>query len=252
MPGNYRGYIPIGFFTPNASGNAPDQYEGYKLHVEVAADDVIREAYPLYGPNVWPETLPGMKVAVLTYWRQVDRFADNLLRVLALAIGVDEEFFLPHFQTPLTGMTLLHYPAMTPDESGFGIHPHKDSSAFTILYPDPVGGLMVRSREGQWIQAAAPEGAFVINIGDVMEHWTGGHFVSTPHKVVNRTGKERYSFPYFAAPRYDTVVEPVVKCIEGYERPPIAMGPWHQEVIRSNWPNAKPISGAFDPGTIDR
>lgn len=250
-PGNYRGYIPIGFFTPNSSGYAPDQYEGYKLHAEVAPDDPIREAYPFYGPNVWPETLPGMKVAVRAYWRQVDRFADNLLRALAFAIELDEEFFLPHFRTPRTSMTLLHYPTMATDEDGFGIHPHKDSSAFTILYPDPIGGLMVRSREGQWIEAAAPEGAFVINIGDVMEHWTGGHFVSTPHKVVNRTGKERYSFPYFATPRYDTVVEPVVECIEGYERPPVVMGTWHQEIIRSNWPDAKPISGAFDPGKID-
>lgn len=248
---DYRGYVPLGFFTPNSSENAPDRYEGYKLHVEVADDDPIRLAYPLYGPNIWPASLPNMKPVVLRYWHQVDRLAGNLLRTLALAIEKDESFFLPHFRTPLTNMTMLRYPAMAPDEDGFGIHPHKDSSAFTILSPDPAGGLMVRTREGQWIEASPSEGTLVINIGDVMEHWTGGHFVSTPHKVLNRTGRERYSFPYFATPRYDTVVKPVVDPIEGYDRPPVTMGTWHLDVIRSNWPDAKAISPVFDPGSIE-
>ena len=249
-PGNYRGYIPFGFFTPNASGSAGDLYEGFKLHLEVAPDDLIREACPLYGPNVWPDSLPSMKAVVLAYWQQVDRLAGRLLKALALAIEIEEHFFEPHFHMPLTGVTLLHYPPLTPDENGFGIHPHKDTSAFTILYPDPAGGLMVRGRNGRWIEAAAPKGSFLINIGDVMEHWTGGTFVSTPHKVVNRSGKERYAFPYFAAPRYDTVVRPIVECTGGYGRPPRMMGAWYQEIVRSNWPDAKPVSRMFDPGAI--
>ncbi len=249
-PETYRGYIPMSFFTPNAAGRTPDRYEGFKLHVETAADDPICAAYPLYGPNVWPPTIKGMRPVVLAYWHQVDRLADILLRAMALALGLDEPFFLPFFRQPLTNMTLLHYPATAPDKEGSGIHPHKDSSAFTIIYPDPVGGLMVRDRDRQWHEAVADDGTFVINIGDVMEHWSGGRFVSTPHEVVNRSGKERYAFPYFATPRFDTVVEPVVDCVGGYCRPPIAMGSWQKDIVRSNWPDAEPIAASIDPGNI--
>ncbi|MGB2361621.1 MAG: 2-oxoglutarate and iron-dependent oxygenase domain-containing protein, partial [Luminiphilus sp.] len=47
-PDNYRGYIPLGFFSPNTEGVTPDQYEGYKLHAEVAQDDPLCTACDLY------------------------------------------------------------------------------------------------------------------------------------------------------------------------------------------------------------
>ncbi|GAB5469286.1 MAG: 2-oxoglutarate and iron-dependent oxygenase domain-containing protein [Rhodospirillales bacterium] len=246
-PENYRGYIPFGFFTPNAAPGAPDRYEGYKLHLEVDPDDPICKACSLYGPNLWPESLPGLKPVVLAYWRALDGLTDRLLRGFALALRLQPGVFRPAFEAPLTGMTLLHYPTAT--GAGFGIHPHKDSSALTILYPDALGGLLTRSRRGQWIEVSAPEGAFVVNIGDVMEHWSGGHYLSTPHKVV--TLSERFSFPYFATPRYDRLVEPLVPPVAGYTRPPRLMETWQREIFRSNWPGTASLSGAFAPGVDD-
>lgn len=244
---NYRGYIPMGLFSPNAMQGEADRYEGYKLHSEIAPDDEMRRVYPHYGPNIWLPTVTDMKRRVLRYWRAVDRFSENLLRAFAMALDVDETFFLPHFQYPLSNMTLLRYPATEPDEDHCGIHAHKDSSAFTVLFPDPVGGLMIIDRRGEWSEAVAPDGACIVNIGDVLEHWTGGHFVSTPHKVVNRTGRERHSFPYFAAPRFDVTISPMIRPLEGYERPAVDMGTWHDEIVRSNWPDAHPVAAEFDP-----
>ncbi|WP_422026375.1 isopenicillin N synthase family dioxygenase [Roseovarius sp.] len=249
-PGDYRGYIPLGFFTPASGDAAPDQYEGFKLHLDVAADDPLREDCDLYGPNLWPEGLEGAKAAVAEYWAALDRVADRLLRVFGLALGREEGFFLPFFRQPLTGMTLLHYPAMDGASGGFGIHPHKDSSAFTILYPDPVGGLLVQTRGGDWIEAEAPEGAFIVNIGDVLEHWSGGVFKSTPHKVINRSGRERYSFPYFATPRFDAVIEPAGARSEGYDRQAIRMERWHRAIIAGNWPDSAPIDADIDPRIV--
>ncbi len=247
-PDNYRGYIPFGFFTANAGGDKPDRYEGYKLHNEIAADDSICDLCSLYGPNKWVEGLPGMKPRVLSFWKETDAFAEKLLRAFALALELEETAFLGDFAKPLTNMTLLHYPPTAPDDAGFGIHPHKDSGAFTILCPDPVGGLFVKVRAGDWIEVAAPSDAVVVNIGDIMEHWSGGRFVSTPHKVVNRSGAERYSFPYFAVPGHDTIVRPLVEPVEGFARDPLAVGPWQAEVWRSNWPDAEAIAAAIDPG----
>ena len=96
-----------------------------------------------------------------------------------------------------------------------GFRPHKDTDALTVLAEDPVGGLMVKCRDSdEWIDAAAPGNALTVNIGDLMELWSGGYFVSTPHKVVNASGAERYSFPYFAVPRFDTVIVPLITAKE--------------------------------------
>ena len=248
---NYRGYIPMGFFSPNAGAGEADRYEGYKLHFETAPTDPIRDLCDLYGPNKWPVAPTGMMDAVLTYWQSCDRVADALLGMLAEIMGVDPAEFLGLFEKPLTNMTLLHYPPQGPDETGFGIHPHKDTDALTILAPDRVGGLMVKKRDGgEWIEARAPGDALVVNIGDLLELWSGGYFVSTPHKVVNRSGAERFSFPYFAVPRYDTVVEPLVKPKPGFTRTSVHVGDVSKEVWRTNWRDSAPAAAGYDLGTL--
>lgn len=247
-PGNYRGYIPLGFFTENRGGQAADEYEGYKLHFETDAADPIRQRCDLYGPNHWPANAAELKSVVTDYWQHCDRVASCLLRAMSESLGVDGRSFLTNFEPPLTNMSLLHYPPGSP--GSFGIHPHKDTDALTILAPDAVGGLMVRKRDDSgWLDATAPDGALVVNIGDMMEIWSGGYFVSTPHKVVNRSGKERYSFPYFAVPRYDVVVKPLCNSVPGFGRVEMHAGDASRKIWLSNWPDATPIDAELDPAT---
>jgi len=248
---NYRGYIPLGFFTPNSGAGTADRYEGYKLHKEIDADDPIRSDCPLYGPNRWPAEVPDFRPAILDYWSAMDGVSDTLLRGFALGLGLEESFFLPFFDTPLTNMTLLHYPSQPASDSAIGIHPHKDFDAFTIIVPDSVGGLEVRTRHGDWLEAECPEGALLVNIGDMMELWSGGRLVSTPHKVVNTTGEERYSFPYFAVPRHDVTITPVVEPLGGFARLPLNVGFASAEIWSSNWPDAVPADASIDLGSYD-
>jgi len=249
---NYRGYIPEGFFTANSGDGSADSYEGYKLHFEVSADDPIRDACDLYGPNKWPANPPRFGQHLLSYWQECDRVANSLLGAMAEVLGIAKSDFLSAFESPLTNMTLLHYPPQSPDETGFGIHPHKDTDALTILAPDPVGGLLVRCRDSdEWIAAAAPREALTVNLGDLMELWSGGYFVSTPHKVVNSSGVERYSFPYFAVPRFDTVVEPLRTPQPGFDRSSVHVGDVSKEVWRTNWPDVVSDKPHFDLGTLE-
>lgn len=167
-------------------------------------------------------------------------------------LGIAPGEFLQQFEKPLTNMTLLHYPPQAPDADGFGIHPHKDTDALTILAPDPVGGLMVRCRDDRkWISADPPQDALIVNIGDLLELWSGGYFVSTPHKVVNTSGAERYSFPYFAVPRFDTVVRPIRKPQPEFSRSSVNVGDASKEVWRTNWPDGGPIDANIDPATLE-
>ena len=247
---NYRGYIPLGFFTPNAAGVAPDRYEGYKLHRETSESDPICSECLLYGPNKWPDKPDDLQYSVLDYWRHCDRVAGTLIGALADAMGVDPADFLRAFDKPLSNMTLLHYPSSVAGDTEYGIHPHKDTDALTILAPDPVGGLQVRPLgQDRWLPADAPNDALVVNIGDLMEVWSGGYFMSTPHRVINATGKERYSFPYFAVPRYDVLVTPLRTAQPGFVHREIHVGDVSRDIWHSNWPDAAPIDERYDPAT---
>ena len=93
-PDNYRGYIPLGFFSPNIEGKKPDQYEGYKLHCEVAENDPIRSQCNLYGINRWPKEPLSLRTTILEYWEACDRVSRRLLVILATIMGVDPNWFI--------------------------------------------------------------------------------------------------------------------------------------------------------------
>ncbi|WP_170331651.1 isopenicillin N synthase family dioxygenase [Ruegeria arenilitoris] len=247
---NYRGFIPMGFFTPNDGSGKADKYEGYKLHCETAADSPIRKDCALYGPNIWPREVPKAGEVILGYWAQLDRVADMLIGALESGLGLPERQLRDAFLQPMTNMTLLHYPPQSPDEGGYGIHPHKDTDALTIIAPDPVGGLEVQTRDGGWITPDCPPGGFIVNIGDMLELWSGGRLKSTPHRVVNRSGRERYSFPYFAVPRHDVVVAPLLDPLPGFDRPSVHCGHWSAEIWRTNWPDEEAHDATPELGTL--
>lgn len=256
-PTNYRGFIPLGFFTPNraeVNGAEPDRYEGFKLHWECAIENPVTTDCVLYGPNRWLATVPSMEATITTYWHGCERFAARLLDIVADELILDREQFHAWHTEPLTNMTLLHYPESTAvDQNAVaGIHAHKDTNVFTLLHPDPVGGLEVRTSDQGWVSVDTPSDALLVNTGEMVELWSGGRFAATPHRVVNATGQRRYSFPWFQVPRHDVVVEPLVDCIDGFSRAPMPVGELSAEVWRTNWPDERPSTGEFDLGALDR
>lgn len=255
-PRNYRGFIPLGFFTPNRADATSDEtqadgYEGFKLHWECPVGHPVLGKCDLYGQNKWLPTVPDMRSVVLGYWAACDQVSNKLLRSFCLALGLSADEFLPQFETPITNMTLLHYPPHDAGQHATSFHPHKDTNAITILYPDPVGGLRLQRRDGTWIDADCPPDALLINTGDMMELWSGGRFLSTPHQVVNTTGKERYSFPHFVVPTHSSTVQPLVDPVAGFDRfDPVEVGHWSAEVWRTNWPEEQPSDDHLHLGTI--
>ena len=114
-----------------------------------------------------------------------------------------------------------HYPPQheSADEGQYGAAEHTDYGTITILWQDDVGGLQVKNRSRDWIDAPTIADAFVINIGDMLARWSNDLFVSTPHRVVNASGRERFSIPVFYDPDYDTVVECLANCASS-DNPP--------------------------------
>ncbi len=104
---------------------------------------------------------------------------------------------------------------------------------------DDVGGLEVRTRAGRWIAAAPIPGSLVVNIADMMQRWTNGRFVSTPHRVRNRTGRDRISVPFFANPDYAAVITPLAGVEGETAYAPLACGPYVEAAYRAAWPHAE-------------
>ena len=237
VKGNYRGYVPLGYFTPNSGKGKGDQYEAWKLHHETDANDPIRSACHLYGPNVWPRIDADVRGRVMNYWAAMTKLCDHLIVALCNSLGIDPQRILSAMDQPLTNMTLLNYPPTDPQPDTWGIHPHKDFNVLTVLAHDPIGGLEVRTRDEQWIDAKCPPDALVLNVGDMLELWSGGRLISTPHRVTNTSGRARQSFPFFYKPRHDVMVEPLLEPLAGFDRLPLNVGASAADIWYSNWPD---------------
>ena len=235
--GNYRGFVPLGFFTPNSGKGNADQYEAWKLHNETDPDDQICRDCNLYGPNKWPDIADDIKTPVMNYWRELTRVSEYLIIALCKIMGIDEKYIFDCLKNPLTNMTLLNYPPTPPIGDTWGQHPHKDFNMLTLLAHDPIGGLEVRTLDDEWITAECPPDGMVLNVGDMLELWSGGRLVSTPHRVINRTGKHRQSFPFFSKPRWDVIVKPLLEPLPGFNREPLHVGTSAANIWHSNWPD---------------
>ncbi|MEJ0068532.1 MAG: 2-oxoglutarate and iron-dependent oxygenase domain-containing protein [Pseudomonadota bacterium] len=210
----HRGYVPFAQTTLGRAYKA-DLKESFNVAFPFAADDPeVTAGKPLIGVNQWLADEPTWRGVIEDYYAAVFELGQRLLEGIALALGAERDFFRARYRRPLVRARLLHYPPQpsATDDAQFGAAPHTDWGCITVLWQDEVGGLQVRNRSGQWIDAPPIEDSFVINIGDMLERWSNDLFVSTPHRVVNRSGRERYSIPVFYDPDFDTVVECLPNC----------------------------------------
>ncbi len=221
----HRGYFPVFEEATDPGMGRGDLKEGFDLARDLPPDDpAVRAGKPLHGPNVWPENLPGFRPAIEAYFAEMRRLAEDLMAGFALGLGLEEDFFADKIDQPLAQLRLLHYPpqAATPEAETIGCGTHSDYGCLTILNQDDKGGLIVRARSGGWIEVPPLPGAFVVNIGDQMARWTNGRFAATPHRVINRSGQERYSMPFFFDPNFDTLVECLPGCLLPGQNPRFA------------------------------
>jgi isopenicillin N synthase-like dioxygenase len=149
---------------------------------------------------------------MLAYFDACSALAGAIHRAFARDLRLPLDFFVEKFDRPMATLRLLHYPASS-SEGEIGAGEHTDYGAITLLATDEVGGLEARTRAGAWIAAPPAPGAFIVNIGDCLMRWTNDVYVSTPHRVVNRSGRERYSIAFFFDPNPEARVEAIPSCL---------------------------------------
>ncbi|MGH6953828.1 MAG: isopenicillin N synthase family dioxygenase [Alphaproteobacteria bacterium] len=219
---NHRGYMGAYGATPDPATGGPDLNEVFKVGLETGRDDpAFRGGNILYGPNAWPSGLPGFREAMYGYYEAILALAARMFGLFALALDLPEDHFAGRLGKPASVMNVLHYPPADPANPAktSGVGAHSDYECFAILAQDSVGGLEIRNQAGAWVPAPPVAGSFVVNIGDMMARWTNDRFASTMHRVITRSGRDRYSIAFFGNCDFDTPVSCLESC-QGPGNPP--------------------------------
>ena len=204
----------------------PNFNESFFISHDRSADhpDVVAST-PLRGKNQWPEGHERMRAAMVAYFKTLEGLGERLLPVLARALAMPADHFGQFFRHEAhINLRFLHYPPQeTDDAEQFGQGPHTDNSFITMLAREDVPGLAVRLPSGEWMAPPVIPGTFLVNLGNIMKRWSNDRFLSTPHGVLNDSGKDRYSIAFFYSPNVDSVIECLPTCAGDPPRYPRAV-----------------------------
>lgn len=222
----HRGFDPIGWQRLDPT-QPSDLKESFYLGVDRPPHDpLVLAGTPNQGANQWPDEglVPGFKAAAESYAAAMKTLSHRLMALIAEGLHLPADHFERFMRDPMPVLRLLHYPPQPPSqalEAGqMGCGAHTDWGSVTLLAQDDAGGLQVQALDGRWIDAPPMPDSYVVNLGDMMARWTNDAYRSTPHRVFNPQGRERYSLAYFFDIDYHAEVSALPGCFDGDTNPP--------------------------------
>lgn len=204
---HFRGYTRLG---GELTRGKVDQREQFDIMAEQPAAQVQSTEpawWKLYGPNQWPAALPHMQAHLLGWQQQLSDLTVTLLRAFALVLQQPEDAFDSTIKDgPYSHMKLIRYPGRATEQAEQGVGAHKDPGYLTLVLQDGQSGLEVETEQG-WVSATPLPGAFVVNIGELLELASNGYLRATYHRVSSPpAGVERLSCAFFMAAQLDATV----------------------------------------------
>jgi len=203
-----RGYVP----GESAKGDERvDCKEFFHIGRELSDEDLERLKYI---KNVWPDEPGRFRRVMQSLYETLDSCKEAIAEAFGSVVGRGPDYIKEMVKEGACLMRALHYPA-NPPEGSIWASEHTDINFFTILPRSTAEGLQVFNQEGEWIDVVVPDGAFIINCGDMMQNVTNGYFRSSVHRVIDTgTGVERFSVVFFVHPRSDDRLDPLPEMIE--------------------------------------
>jgi len=226
--GYQRGHSPIG--TENAKGKKEaDLKEFWHTGRWLPADSPYRQTMK-DTPSV--SEVENFDETTRELFKALDKFGAELLRAVALYLELEEGWFDDKVNVGNSILRLLHYPPQMdpPPEGTERAGAHEDINLITLLIGAEEAGLQAKHRSGEWLDVNAPDGAVVINVGDMLQRMTAGILPSTTHRVLNpapeRAKFPRYSTPFFLHLNNDAMITPLKSCLDmgGIAEPEITAG----------------------------
>jgi isopenicillin N synthase-like dioxygenase len=216
--GGARGYTP--YKTEIAKGASfVDLKEFWHVGRELAKGHRFEDQM---APNIWPDQPEGFRETFLNLFSALDDAGDRLLSAIARYLGLAPDWFDHAVKDGNSVLRLLHYPPVPADAPEVRAGAHEDINLITLLLGAEEAGLQLLEKSGKWLPIKPPEGAMVVNVGDMLQRLTNNFLPSTTHRVVNpppeRRGHARYSMPFFLHPAPDFLIETLPSTITA-ERP---------------------------------
>jgi isopenicillin N synthase-like dioxygenase len=211
--GGARAYTPFGVET--AKGHT---HYDLKEFWHVGRDLPEGHPYRRYMPdNVWPTEVEGFREYVSGMYGALDALGVRILRAIARDLTLGDGFFDEPVRLGNSVLRLLHYPPVPADGPNVRAGAHEDINVITLLLGAEEAGLQLLDRDGRWLPVSPPEGAVVINIGDMLQRLTNHVLPSTSHRVVNpapeRRGFSRYSTPFFLHFEPEYLIRTLPTCV---------------------------------------
>jgi isopenicillin N synthase-like dioxygenase len=203
---------PWGDYDRELTKNARDKKEVFDIGPDALGLQPGEDAFK--GSTRWPDEPPRFRSAIHAYVSAADRVSMLLLEAIGEGLGASGAITAAFRPTHSSFLRLNHYTVQDPmageqsDQAGLGVHHHSDAGALTFLWQSDTAGLQVY-RDGYWFDIPPIRDAFVINIGDMVQVWSNDLYVAPQHRVLAMESVDRFSFPYFCNPSYDTLVEPL-------------------------------------------
>ena len=212
--GGARGYTPFGVETAKDSKHF-DLKEFWHIGREIPDDSGYRAVMP---PNLWPDEVPAFRGKGYALYQALDALGSQVLRALALHIGLPEDYFADKTDVGNSILRPIHYPPITADDiPNVRAGAHGDINLITLLVGASAAGLEVLSHDGEWVPFTSDADTIVVNIGDMLQRLTNHVYPSTIHRVVNPPGElarqPRYSVPFFLHPNPDFLIDVLPSCI---------------------------------------
>jgi isopenicillin N synthase-like dioxygenase len=249
----YKGY-PYGYLGPELEALAksrnvetpPDlkeSFNGGPAAVPSGLTDADALAF-CYAPTIWPEKPLGFVDAWRTYYASMEDLAARIMKVFAAALTLPEDYFARFIDAPVSALRALNYPEqhVPPKPGQLRAGAHTDYGSLTILLPQEGSkGLEIAARDGSWVAVPPIPGAFVINLGDLMQRWTNDRWVSTLHRVVNPSRQEggmarRQSLAFFHQPNWSAEISCLDACLPPGQKPKydsVLSGPYLMSKFRA-------------------
>ncbi len=168
--------------------------------------------------NVWPDEVPGFRDTLSALYAAFDVAGGQILSAIARHLDLAPDWFAPSVDNGNSILRLLHYPPIPIDADGIRAGAHEDINTITLLLGAEEAGLQLLGKDGQWLAIDPPEGALVVNIGDMLQRLTNNRLPSTTHRVINppseRRHLPRYSMPFFLHFASDFMIETLPQCID--------------------------------------
>ena len=215
----HRGWFARGTEVLDKVGQPQgDRKEGLKIGRDLPPEHArVKAGLPLHGPNQWPvETgsITGFRTIMQTFYADCEALSRQLMQAFALSLELEAAYFDRWLNEPMATLGPLRYPPFDKSHGDalLSAGQHTDFGCLTLLFQHDAPGLEIQTANGAWQKVPLMRQHVVVNIGDMMQHWTGGRYASTVHRVNNRSDRARHSIAYFFDPDPDADLSALPGC----------------------------------------